>query len=1292
MSICGIPDEDIPFLEMPGTPKDPPPLSDSNESVQVASITGPGAPISSSFSGSTDELSISSGDEESSLGVSLLQVSLVPAPLKPVSSLCSSLAELPSEAAWSHPPPDAQVGAMSPADADALLQAMVWHSVHGHQLGCPPFPISIEAGLQPGENTDALCLGAMARAVECAVNGRQFMAPLPFLHSLPLHESTQAHLPRLGGPFPDLSSIPRGAVAHLYTDGSCQDSCGGWAVAIFLAVPAEKWFFQGVLSAPTRACIFRETKHTSDEAESSAIAAALSWSLSLPYWVPVQMHIDCDSARAFASGTWFPQTSPDGNLSTAGVSRALMLLLESLGRQVHLVPVRGHCGHPWNELADVAAKAGCLATAPEDPCWPEWWSFLHSPFLEWAWLLPLSSWHWSMPSVFALASGCAHVSSPSLSSAKRSLDALYAPSQSASLPSGALSLHFQAASVNVLTLRDSGTDGDAAQAALRAPGMQELLQDQCAALQLHIIGLQETRLSASVAFRTKHFLVTSASCDSAGQGGCALWTCLSLPYGTSESGRPLFSEPKHVHALKADPHLLIVRIQAPGLQLLVVVGHGPHSRRAEAERRLWWDGLHSSLASLVNPSEDLLFLVDANARVGSHCSPFIGPDGAEKESPNGTLFHEFLQSWRLCLPATLGKHSGDHRTWTSPQGTQSRLDFIAVPLTWLPSVVRTQVMPDIDLGHARADHFLTLLQFQGSREAAPFMAAHAPFRPTVPDSAKIGIWTQGLISGAPCSWGTDVDAHVHFLTRQHQRLMRQSQRARSDCPRQPYVTVQALALVRFRKHLRDQIRHLQAEVDRDLLRRVFHSLRRDSRSDVKRTPLREQPHCRLACAIRAFALSAVKLKQALRQGKRAYLTTLAANFQEEARGRNWHALWKALSCLHPNKGKKRALRPLLSVRAADGHVLQNQAEVSRRWSEHFASIEGGELSTFSELAASHERLAASSRATPALRELLTRQQWEFTFRGLSAGKAPGADGLSSDFARVAPALLAANTYSLGLKVAYTGCEPVRWRGGTACPLYKGKYEATLCSSFRSILVSELLSKRFHSWMRSGMLDAFAQCRTQAQCGVQGGHTTSMLSLWVRTVQHHLRDRKVSHGVFFTDIVSAFYTTLREFVQQKPDAGVFVAWCRSKGMTDDTIDVIIAALLQETAKLPELLTSCQLDRLRDILSATWFVVSGSTIPRGHWQRDQTRGPPGGSLVCLRYVRSVERHRGKAYSSRPGTSSAFSRSHVGCSTCRCCLSAFCLLARRCGLCLLPGPCLWAATSCCRRLSRGLVRLPL
>ena len=104
-------------------------------------------------------------------------------------------------------------------------------------------------------------------------------------------------------------------------------------------------------------------------------------------------------------------------------------------------------------------------------------------------------------------------------------------------------------------------------------------------------------------------------------------------------------------------------------------------------------------------------------------------------------------------------------------------------------------------------------------------------------------------------------------------------------------------------------------------------------------------------------------------------------------------------------------------------------------------------------------MAVSVTDVPTLTEL------EAAFRRVKKGKASGPDHLPSELFHAFPRDMARQCYTTLLKAALQGQECLLHKGGTLVPLWKGKGDMSLCSSFRSILLSSHFGKSLHRTLR-----------------------------------------------------------------------------------------------------------------------------------------------------------------------------------------------------------------------------------
>ena len=305
-----------------------------------------------------------------------------------------------------------------------------------------------------------------------------------------------------------------------------------------------------------------------------------------------------------------------------------------------------------------------------------------------------------------------------------------------------------------------------------------------------------------------------------------------------------------------------------------------------------------------------------------------------------------------------------------------------------------------------------------------------------------------------------------------------------------------------------------------------------------------------------------QLRIALRQAKSDYLHQLAAQLEQAGQAANTKWLFEALRPFRSTSSKGRRLRPLACIKSGDKPAA-DQDEACHVWEGHFGAIEGGAVHTPAALVCQHRK--AIARAVPQM-SFPSIQEWEKQFRGLARGKAPGADGLCSEHYHSAPAAFTECTFPIALKAAVTGTEPLKWKGGIACPLYKQKGDSSDPHNHRSILLAEMLAKRYHRWVRSSIVPVFDRERLALHAGVSGRLSTSALSLSLRAFQARMQETRQSYGLRFLDLKSAFYSVLREFLVGSPGK-------------DDLPD------RQPWGEF--------LGRLQGILDSTWFVISGSS---------------------------------------------------------------------------------------------------
>lgn len=114
------------------------------------------------------------------------------------------------------------------------------------------------------------------------------------------------------------------------------------------------------------------------------------------------------------------------------------------------------------------------------------------------------------------------------------------------------------------------------------------------------------------------------------------------------------------------------------------------------------------ISTLFPPQIQMMWLLDANATMGSIQSPAVGPWHQEHEFEAGHWFHSVLLHHSMALPATFQEDMNGPHTWISDRGGAKRIDYVAIPMQRLSMVASAGVDKAIHLDiNLKVDHLLT---------------------------------------------------------------------------------------------------------------------------------------------------------------------------------------------------------------------------------------------------------------------------------------------------------------------------------------------------------------------------------------------------------------------------------------------------------------------------------------------------------------------------------------------------------------------------------------------------------
>ena len=95
------------------------------------------------------------------------------------------------------------------------------------------------------------------------------------------------------------------------------------------------------------------------------------------------------------------------------------------------------------------------------------------------------------------------------------------------------------------------------------------------------------------------------------------------------------------------------------------------------------------------------------------------------------------------------------------------------------------------------------------------------------------------------------------------------------------------------------------------------------------------------------------------------------------------------------------------------------------------------------------------------------------------------------------------------------------------PIAKKAANALHCSSFRSILLANVIAKTHHRLLRDKLTPAFKEYKPELQSGQLPGTGVDSLILLVRTYQLRAQHHGMCFSMTYYDVQSAFYRVVRE---------------------------------------------------------------------------------------------------------------------------------------------------------------------
>lgn len=363
---------------------------------------------------------------------------------------------------------------------------------------------------------------------------------------------------------------------------------------------------------------------------------------------------------------------------------------------------------------------------------------------------------------------------------------------------------------------------------------------------------------------------------------------------------------------------------------------------------------------------------------------------------------------------------------------------------------------------------------------------------------------------------------------------------------------------------------------------------------------------------------AMELKTRLRHDKNQFCKQVA----EQAAHLPPSLVLQKMRCLGVmGKRKRREMKPLQNVTASDGTLLTDEEAINARWRQHFEELEDGVACTKEQLLQHCISVQRSrERVLPTWSEIPTMLDIEEAFRLNKTGRASFYDGVPTDLCHLFPQVMAKIYYGLALKQTLQVAEAVSLKGGVLIHAYKGRGQASQCASYRSLMVSSVLSKSLHRVVRSKCMKYFQNESMPLQLGGLPGKSVSQGAHALISFATACRRRNVSMGILFIDIRQAFYRLVRQHIVHDEDLDQAAARLfATLDLPQESFSEFAAELEGEPAMAMTGIPKFLEQQVAESLNSTWFRLKQS----GEVSLTRKGSRPGDNLADLLFTFAFKR---------------------------------------------------------------------
>ena len=893
---------------------------------------------------------------------------------------------------------------------------------------------------------------------------------------------------------------------HIYTDGSVKEKRGGSSAVLFTK-DEWGWNFGGYVDNWETEDTGKGKGITIYQMELDALILGLKWCHDIAKlhmfehgtYPECYIHFDSFAAGYGTSGNYSGNPSEKRYVIARSIHQAIC---SGMGVNLKLSHVKAHRGNPGNEAADVLAEAAQQERPERDEMMRSMKEGSGSLCIQWLWWLYRGDiFKFMKDGRVKIPKVKARVEEEVVKQLRRKEDE--------EEKEETRRFDLKIVTYNVNTMRGEGKEPEGLGGYGTLEAQLKILHEEG----VHVAVFQETRLKRRLNDCNKWYHLHQEEANPKGQGG--ILVAISRHHQIDQEGTIVKEDVKYV---EGDKERMVIKIKNEVIRVALVAGHAPHAGYEEEDIRRWWDET-TRLAQEACKGWDIISALDANAKVGGRCSEHIGECQQEGENIPGEAFHQYLTSTQQWAPATFEQcQEGQGYTITYPNGTQSRLDYVCIPVAWGRCRVTNRVRDDLSNRTTLYDHRPVECTVQGWTSKTRGRRK----RTKKPDFNIKEKWKKELFEkylwedNTTLSWDTDIHVNVQRMNNKIISAARKVEKEERGCKKmKEYLREDTWEMIQEKRIARKKCFESRDAKRRRDMRYFFEAWRTRRRPEKEKD---EKEGVKIIKEEEEFKRLSREVTKKVRRDDRDFFEALAKQMKEKEETKEAAGLWKCIRRHIPKWRERKRMRD-----------PGKDEKLSHKWDAHMKKLEAAiPRGTEEVYRKCVERQSAYGEVTRPLKATPTLLQVEQVLRESKTGKCGGTDMISPDWLHHSASHLGPMVWQITMKGFAWADEAVQHKGGRLVMIGKqpGSREP---DGYRPIMLLSSVGRRIHALMRQELMAELEKEKKEGQLGGFRGQEPVFGSHFTRTVLRIAQAKGFSSGVIYLDLKAAYHSMVRQAV-------------------------------------------------------------------------------------------------------------------------------------------------------------------